>query len=329
MNKSRGFALSLLTVMLAVALGALVACGQGTTQDNSSSSESFSVTSEPVQEEPPVVLRTDPFYVLVVGSDTRTGTAGIKEAVYADGNARSDTLMLVRVDPKKYQLTLLSIPRDTATEVNGATGKINDTYTVGGISELKKAVKNLTGVMPDYYLLCTFVTFQDLVNDMGGITVDVPIDQSMTDIVSGEHMEFPAGQQQTLDGAQALIFARERHAYDPNGEVYRQTNDRYIVRSMIEKILADPSLAAEAATKLYGDVETDWDARELAAYVADFMDNKKKVSFLSGTGPWYGDYDEASGKWLTVRDEETWAQVMDVVNNGGDPNEIIEPLSAY
>lgn len=329
MKKTRGLALSIVAVMLVAALGALVACGQGNTQASSSSSESFSVKSEPVQEEPPVVLRTDPFYVLVVGSDTRTGTAGIKESVYADGNARSDTLMLVRVDPKKHKLTLLSIPRDTTTEVNGEVGKINDTYTQGGIEGLKKAVKDLTGVMPDYYLLTTFVTFQDLVNDMGGVTVDVPIDQSMTDIVSGEHMEFPAGQQQNLDGAQALIFARERHAYDPNGEVYRQTNDRYIVRSMIEKILGDPALAAEAATKLYSDVETDWDARELAAYVADFMENKDKVKFLSGTGPWAGDYDEASGKWLTVRDEETWAQVMDVVNDGGDPNDVVQGLSAF
>ena len=98
---------------------------------------------------------------------------------------------------------------------------------------------------------------------------------------------------------------------------------------MIIKILADPALVAEVATKLYGDIETDWPARELAAYVADFMDHEDEVSFLSGTGPWYGDMDYDSGKWLTVRDEDTWAQVMEVVNDGGDPNEVVEPLSAY
>ena len=306
MKKTRGLLIAVMAVAL-VAMFALVACGGQSASSSQKADEKLSVNSEPVQQGP--VLRTDPFYVLVVGSDTRTGTAGITEKDYANGSARSDTMMLVRVDPKTHQLTLLTIPRDTATEVNGSTGKLNEVFTEGGINELKNAVKDLTGVMPDYYMICTFVTFQDLINDLNGLKVEVPVDQSMKDVVTGEQMEFPAGEQ-TLNGAEALIFARERHAYDPNGEVYRQSNDRYIVKTIIEKVLNDPSLVGEVAGKLYSDIETDFSASELAAYAKDFMDNAKKVTFLSGTGPWEGDMDDASGMWLTVRDEDTWKKLM-------------------
>lgn len=311
----------------ALALVALAACSQS---QPSRSSESFA--SEPTESESSsseVTLSTEPFYVLVVGNDTRLGTSGITEDAYANGKARSDTIMLARVDPVSYQVTLLTVPRDTQDWVYDRVGKLNESYEEGGIDELMDHIEELTGVRPKYYLDSTFVQFQDLVNKLGGIDVYVPVDQKMTDIVSGEKMSFPAGQQ-VLDGAQALIFARERHKYGDEGEAKRQTNDRYIVQTMIKAILSDPETAVSVAKELAGGIKTNWPLDELAAYVKDFMEHADQVSFISGTGPYVGDNLEPGNPdtmWVTGRDEDTWAAIIETVDAGGDPNTILEAPS--
>ena len=335
MKKQKGLlAVALITVMAVAAL-ALSACGgssSASTQAASSSSEALSVTSEPTEEksEPAVALPDEPFYVMIVGSDSREGTVH-KYGQYADGLGRSDTLMLARIDPKDYLITLVTVPRDTQAEFEGQRCKINETFHWGGIDSLKQAVTDLTGVNPDHYIITTFVGFEDLVDAMGGVTVNVPIDESMEDIVSGEMVEFPAGEG-TLNGREALVFARERHAYenlyDGNlQEAYRQTNDRYILRSIIEQVMAtsDPGALAE---KMLANMETDWDKEQLVALVEDFAKNADKVHFQSGTGPYQGDIDPSIELWLAYRDEDTWARVIDVVNEGGDPQTVVPIVSA-
>ena len=322
-----------LVALLATCVVALSACGSNDTADTKTK-QTLSVTSEPAQSEPepePVVLRTDPFYVMVVGSDSREGTVG-KYAEYADGKGRSDTLMLVRVDPKKYKLTMVTIPRDTQAEYDGQRCKINETFHLGDVEGLQKAVKDLTGVDPDYYLVTTFVGFENLIDNMGGLKVDVPIDEEMKDIVTGEWQSFPAGEN-TLNGKQALVFARERHAYenlyDGNlQEAYRQTNDRYILTTMIQKIISDPDKVADLTTELLKDIDTNWDEREIVAFAEDFAKNSDKLEVIRGTGPYAGEIDAETGLWLAYRDEDTWSQIIDVVNDGGDPTDIVPIVSA-
>lgn len=325
MNK-RGLVALFCAALLAVSLGTLAACGQSS--GSAQSKDSMDVQSEPIMEEEPIELLTEPFYVLVVGSDSREGTVA-KKGQYADGKGRSDTIMLVRVDPTKYKLTFVTVPRDTQIELDGKPQKINESFHQGGIEALKKEIKKLTGVMPDYYLVTTFVNFQKIVDELGGINVNVPIYESMQDIVTGDNIEFDAGEQ-TLNGAQALVFARDRHSYDwsGNADPYRQTNDRYILRTMIEQILSNPEAAGDVALALYPFIETDFSDRELAAYVEDFAENAKKLSTESYTGPYAGEYDPESELWLAYRDEETWKQVIDAVDNGEDASEIVTVMSA-
>ena len=107
---------------------------------------------------------TEPFYVMVVGNDSRTGTVEITKPEYSDGTGRSDVLMLVRVDPKTYKVSLISVPRDTCTEYNGQKMKLNEVYHVGGVKELEKEVAKLTGVTPKYYMDMDFVQFETFVD---------------------------------------------------------------------------------------------------------------------------------------------------------------------
>ena len=264
-----------------------------------------------------------PFYVLVVGNDSRTGTVEIDEAEYADGTGRSDTTMLVRVDPTTYSVAVVTIPRDTATPDNGVTTKFNEVYHTGGIQDTMQEVKNLTGVMPKYYLDMGFVEFEQFVNELGGVTASVPIEMSLDDIVSGQELTLAPGSQD-LDGAEALVLARSRKIYADDQDACRQIQDRQLVQVGIQKVAADPANAAAHAQTLLNNAKTNWSLEDLAETVADFSQNADKITFVSGTGPYAGDIDEsAGGAWLATRDEATWAKIIEAIEAGEDPTSIV------
>lgn len=264
-----------------------------------------------------------PFYVLVVGNDSRTGTTEITKEEYADGTGRSDTMMLARIDPKSFQVTLVSVPRDTETTLDGSVTKINEAYRQGGIEGAIEQVELLTGVKITYYLDMGFVEFENFVNELGGITTNVPIDMHLADIVSGPNIELSAGTQQ-LDGPQSLVLARMRKMYAGDIEACRQIQDRQIVEVAIDKVASDPAGAAAHIDALVDNVDTNWPIGELTTVVSSFTSNADKIKVLSGTGPYVGDFmEEHDGMWLVPRDEATWKKVMEVVDAGGDPATVV------
>lgn len=262
-------------------------------------------------------------YFLIVGNDSRIGTKEITKENYADGTGRSDTIMLARVDSKTHLITLVSIPRDTMATYNGQKVKINETYRLGGIEELNAQVATLTGVKADYYLDLGFVTFEQFIEDLGGIHANVPIDMSLKDIIRGGTVALKAGDQD-LDGKEALVLSRFRKGYAADVmEGSRQNQNRQIVQVAIEKVLADPSNSAKYLASLTDNVKTDISATELSALVTDFIDNKDEVKILSGTGPNKGDIDSETELWFATRDEETWHKLMEHVDGGGNPTDLI------
>lgn len=271
----------------------------------------------------PVNSIDTPFYVLIVGNDARTGTTEASSEMYADGKGRSDTMMLVRIDPKTYQVSLVTIPRDTETTIDGGVAKINEAYHVGGIDMAIDQVESLTGVHVQYYLDMGFVDFENFVNALGGVTANVPIDMHLKDIVNGGTIELNAGAQE-LDGPEALVLARVRKLYAVDIEACRQIQDRQLVEAGIKQVAADPANAAAHLDALLGNAETNWPKDELAAMVADFAANADRIAFQSGTGPYVGDFmEEHDGLWMVPRDEGTWRKVIEVVESGGDPTTVV------
>ena len=270
------------------------------------------------------VASTEPFYVLVVGNDTRIGTMEIKKPQYADGNARSDVMMLLRVDPKTYQVAIVTVPRDTATTINGQTVKINEGYAQGGMNGAVEQVESLTGVDIKYYFNMTFVQFEDFITNMDGVTADVPIDRSLVDIVHGDKVSLTKGDNQQLNNEEALVLARQRKQYADDLDACRQIQDRQIVQSLITKVASRPSDEASTyASILTTGCETNMSADELTEYLTMFMDNASSLSFQSGTGPYKGGIDAATQLWLAPRDEKTWAKVIATIEAGGDPTTVV------
>ncbi|MGN0301577.1 MAG: LCP family protein [Anaerotardibacter sp.] len=269
-------------------------------------------------------METDPFYVLIVGNDSRVGTVNITNPNYSDGTGRSDTMMLCRINPKTYQIALVTVPRDTAVTLpDGTVTKINEVYRTDGIEGLRSAVEELTGVDIKYYLDMGFVDFENFIDGIGGVTANVPIDMELYDVVSGDKVVLSQGDQE-LDGKEALVLARVRKLYAEDIESCRQIQDRQIVQKGITQVASSSDTASAMVDILRTYADTDWEEQSMKNTVQSFADNASKISFLSGTGPYKGDFmEEYNGLWLTVRDTETWAKVIDAVEAGKDPTSVV------
>lgn len=175
----------------------------------------------------------EPFTMLLLGSDARSGDP--------DMGARTDTIILVRVDPTKNVVSMVSIPRDTMINIDGVgTAKFNAAYTYGGPSGTIAAVKELCGVDIDHYAEINFEGLVGLIDAIGGI--DVVVDETIDDPDAGD-IVIPAGNQH-LDGASALVFSRSR-AY-ANGDFTRVSNQRKVIEAIVHRGLEAP------ASELYG-----------------------------------------------------------------------------
>ena len=132
--------------------------------------------------------------------------------------------------------TLVSIHRDTLVDMGEyGQNKLNAAHAIGGAALTVKTVSKLAGVPISHYAEINFDGFKDIVDALGGVEVDVPME--IDDEDAGGHLD--AGLQ-TLSGDQALILCRSRHAYDEygDGDSYRAANQRLVLSAIAKKILS-------------------------------------------------------------------------------------------
>ena len=264
----------------------------------------------------------EPFYMLLLGSDSREGSGTSGNAAESGDNQRSDVMILVRVDAKNKQVTMVSIPRDTPlTLEDGGIVKLNEAYNIGGAAYSIKAVSDLTGVPITHYAEVHFSEFQDLVDKLGGVEVDVPIELSYKDALTGEWVTLQPGVQ-TLDGQQAQIFARARHEYETDQDAHRQNNIRTLLEAIITKVLEKPFYELpDTVLNLAESVGTDLNAADLVTLAMEYAGGSGSMTMYSCTGPTDGDINEsAGGIWLCYENPEGWANLMSVVDAGEDPS---------
>jgi LCP family protein required for cell wall assembly len=149
----------------------------------------------------------EPQTILLLGSDKRPDDA-------TDGGAgtgaRSDTIILVRLDPDKQATALMSLPRDLKVEIPGhGVDKINAAYTLGGPKLTLDTVKQLTGLSINHVINVDFKGFQKAIDAIGCIYTDVDR-RYYNDTAEFAYINLPAGYQQ-MCGEEALQYARFRH----------------------------------------------------------------------------------------------------------------------
>lgn len=264
-----------------------------------------------------------PFYVLLLGSDSREGTGTSGNVAEQGDNERSDVMILVRVDPIEKQLTMVSIPRDTPYHVDGTTMKINEAYNYGGARASVEAVTALTGVNIAHVVEVRFSDLEKIVDDLGGVTVYVDTELSCKDALTGEWVTLEPGEQ-LLNGQQAQIFARVRKAYDTDQDAHRQDHVRELCMAILKKALDRPltDLPATVMT-LAGCVDTDMNTSDALSLAMDFAGDISSMTVYSTTGPSDGDFmEEYDGLWYCYDNPEAWKRLMAVVDAGEDPNAV-------
>jgi len=206
----------------------------------------------PAAPEPPTDGSSGvPVNILLMGSDDRSGENGViggKEA-----GKRNDTTLIMHISADRSRVDVISIPRDTTVRISdcersdgtsqrGWTGLFNIAFANGaengsnadGAACTIKTVESLTDIYIDHFVVVDFVGFRDMVDAVGGVPMCIP--KAVTDAYSGTKL---AAGPQTLDGTQALAYARMRHGTGLSGsDLDRIDRQQQLLKNLASKILS-------------------------------------------------------------------------------------------
>ena len=231
--------------------------------------------------------KKQPFSVLMLGVDEREGDAG-----------RSDTIIVMTVNPNDKSSKMVSIPRDTYTEIigKGSMDKINHAYAFGGIEMSMETVENLLDIPIDYVVQINMEGFEDIVDAVGGVEVNNTLDFSV-----GEY-DYPKGNL-TLDGEEALSYVRMRYE-DPNGDFGRQDRQKQVIQGVMREGASVKSLVNYRSifNALGDNIQTNMTFDEMMDVQKNYRDvvgTVDQLYFEKGTGGkmddgvWYYQMNEA------------------------------------
>lgn len=242
---------------------------------------------------------SEPYYILLLGGDSR---ADSKQ------DNRTDSIMVARVDESNQKVSLMSVPRDLRVNIEGhGYCKINSAIEYGGYDQVISIVNNLFDIKISYYAFIYFSGFKDLVDKLGGVTVEVPEGTYYRGV------SVPAGDAVKINGKEALVLARCRHGNPPDqgayamGDYQRTLNQRNLIKAIAKEILSKnvteyPSLISGLSEC----VETNMDVSKLVS-VASAMKGMDVNSIDAAQLPEAGD--TVNGEWFAALYDDVF-QVM-------------------
>lgn len=235
-----------------------------------------------------VLNEQDPFSVLLLGVDERE-----------DDRGRSDTMVVMTINPTDKSTKMVSIPRDTYTEIvgRGTTDKINHAYAFGGIEMSMATVENLLDIPIDYVLQVNMEGFQDIVDAVGGVEVNNTL----------AFDEFAKGTLE-LDGEEALAYVRMRKQ-DPEGDFGRQNRQKQVIQGIMKKGASVNSLLNYKGifTALGDNVRTNMTFDEMMDVQSNYRDAIGTVDQLmveDGTG------ETINGIWYYMMNDAELAEIQ-------------------
>ena len=292
-------------------------------------------------------MANEPFYILLLGTDK---SAERTESEEFGGAFRSDSMMLARIDPVNKKVAMVSIPRDTLVDLGGNYGwnKINAAYAYGGPSLAVQAVSKLAGVPISHYAEIDFNGFSAMVDALGGVEVEVPLD--IDDPDAGGSLK--AGLQ-TLNGEQALILCRSRESYaaiSAQPDLMRAANQRMVLSAIAHKLLeADIATIANTVRSVSEYVTTDLELNDIIGIAQTMQGLNSESDMYTATLPTEGAYivggyayadstltmpiepvspyiDEG---WYMIMDEDEWKKMVKRMDQGLPPSEgaVVDPTT--
>ena len=246
------------------------------------------------QETPLVLTRRDGVYTcLLVGVADMGG---------------SDTIMLGAFDTKNQTATLISIPRDTLVLRNGYYSKINATYSSGGVDLVRQTVSETLGVPIDYYVKVDLAAFEAIVEEIGGVWFDVPVDMDYEDPYQDLYIHIKAGYQR-LNGQQAVGVVRCRSCY-PNADIGRVQTQRAFLSALVSQTITLSNVTKVTALINILDtyVESDMSLENMIYFATQAIGMDLDTDLSSATLP---------GEWISPYYELDDEGVLELVNSLG------------
>lgn len=264
------------------------------------STEFASETSDQSTKESPIQLTIQnkeapqPISVLLLGIDNW------------ESSGRADTILTLTLDPNTESMKILSIPRDTYTEIIGFdfSDKINHSYAFGGVKTSLQTVENLLDIPIDYVVTVNMEGFMEMVDLMGGIEVTNEF------AFSTDTREFPEGNI-TLSGEDALEYVRMRKE-DPTGDFGRQGRQRQVLENLFNNA-ASINLIWQAPGILKiirNHVETNLTFDEIVEFQNLYRSTLNNIEHLNFTK---GDGRIENGIWYYFLNEEELTEVKETL----------------
>ena len=216
----------------------------------------------------------DSFSILLMGVDT--GDLGRTDT------GRSDAIMVATVSPEDNKTQVISIPRDTYMEIvgYGTFDKINHAYAFGGPAMSMDSLEKYLDIPIDHYAAINLKGIQDLVNAVGGVTVNNDL------AFTSDGKSFDIGQIE-LNGEEALAFVRMRYD-DPNGDYGRQERQRLVIQGIMQKLISIDSMTKYQSIldALSDNMKTDMDFSTMQTIALDYRDAFSTIQMdqLQGEG---------------------------------------------
>ena len=230
---------------------------------------------------------------------------------------RSDTMLLVTVNPKQKKTTMISIPRDSYTEIigYGTFDKLNHAYAFGKEKFAINSVQNMLNIPIDYYVTVDMQGLMGLVNAVGGLEITPAL------TFTYEDESFTEGVTRHVDGEAALRYARMRYD-DPEGDTGRQKRQQYVIQKLVEKLLSLGSVTKyeEILKTLENSVKTNFTVEKLFQIV---QTHKEALQHFE-TDTINGDGAMINGIYYFVIPEEEKLRISNVLRKSLDLETISE-----
>jgi len=245
-----------------------------------------------------------PISILLMGTDT-----GALDRTY---KGRTDSMMVITLNPQNEKTTITSIPRDTAVSIPGFEGqapsKINAAYAWGSAKTSIKTVQQMLNVPVDFYALINMGGMKKVIDEVGGVDLTPTISFKFGDYT------FKKGDKTHMNGTKALAYARMRHD-DPNNDYGRQTRQREVLMALVKKSGSISTLMNQSfINSLSSQIQTDLTFDNLASLAKNYRSADKMVSetHLQGHGK------EIGGQDMEVMHKKELQRVTNFIRSGLD-----------
>lgn len=218
--------------------------------------------------------------ILVLGVDSNGNGADMWEGT------RSDTIMIVNIDPKTHTIKAISIPRDSKVYLpdNKGVQKINSAHALGGINLVKKTIRETFGIRIDKYVIIHDEAVEKIVDALGGLPIYVEKKMYYHDYTAKLHIDLEKGHT-VLNGKQAVGYLRYRK--DGLGDIGRTHRQQWFMKSLFEKLHSPQVITKipEVLNVANNYIKTDMNYYELSQYAGMLRGidkNKIEIATLPG-----------------------------------------------